>query len=49
MRLADVLPVEASLDDVLDRLAQIRGHPARLDDFELEVLDDVRSSLPERG
>lgn len=49
MRLADVLPVEASLDDVLDRLAQIGGHPAQLDDFELEVLDDVRTSLPERG
>jgi hypothetical protein len=48
MRLNDVLPLEASLDDVLDALAQFDGEPARLDDFELELLDDVRGSLSSR-
>ncbi|HEY8943925.1 MAG TPA: DEAD/DEAH box helicase, partial [Polyangiaceae bacterium] len=48
MRLRDVLPIEGSLDEMLDALARLQGEPHRLDDFELELLDDVRESLATR-
>lgn len=49
LRLRDVLPVDETLDEVLDAVARLQGDPNRLDDFELELLHDVRGSLVARA